>query len=68
MQGQSLGCLKTPEIYIGDEGIRTPDFHVANVALSQLSYIPLIIIYSLRFTVASQEKFFINISALYVCN
>ncbi len=24
----------------GDGGIRTPDLHVANVALSQLSYIP----------------------------
>jgi hypothetical protein len=24
----------------GDGGTRTPDFHVANVALSQLSYIP----------------------------
>ena len=26
--------------YGGDEGIRTPDLYVANVPLSQLSYIP----------------------------
>ncbi len=29
--------------YGGDGGIRTPDLHVANVALSQLSYIPVLL-------------------------
>jgi hypothetical protein len=30
----------------GDEGVRTPDLGVANAALSQLSYIPIVFVIS----------------------
>lgn len=36
LAGNGLGIKNSG----GDDGIRTHDFHVANVALSQLSYIP----------------------------
>ena len=37
--------VKNPNLtFGGDGGTRTPDFHVANVALSRLSYIPICVL------------------------
>ena len=41
ISGYKKTGFKEPEFF-GDRGTRTPDFHVANVALSQLSYTPIL--------------------------
>ena len=38
---EKQGVIELMENNGGDEGIRTPDLYVANVPLSQLSYIPI---------------------------